>query len=93
VVDGEPVGYMASGPLGTDREGHGELVAVDERHHGKGFGRALHFGQYREYAARGALTQLGVMSFRNLANLRLHERLGFLTDEVRVWHHKWYGGG
>jgi GNAT superfamily N-acetyltransferase len=90
VVDGEPVGYMVSAPLGPDREGHGELVAVDERHRGNGFSRALHFGGYRDCAARGALTQRGAMSYRSVANIRLHEKLGFRTDEVHAWHHKWY---
>ena len=93
VVDGEPVGYLVCGPLGPDREGSGELVAIDERYRGKGFGRALSFAEYRDFAARGALTHRGVMSVRNLANIRLHEQLGFRTDEVQVWHHKWYGGG
>jgi len=32
-----------------------------------------------------------VLSHRNLDNVRLHEKLGFLTDEIQVWHHKWYG--
>ena len=66
-------------------------MAIHERYRGKGFGRALHFGQYRDYAARGALTQRGAISLRNLANIRLHERIGFVTDEVQVWHHKWFG--
>jgi GNAT superfamily N-acetyltransferase len=93
VVGGEPVGYMVAGPLGPEREGHGELVAVDERHRGKGFGRAIHFGEYRDYAARGALTQKATMSLRALASIRLHEQLGYRTDQFEAWHHKWYGGG
>jgi GNAT superfamily N-acetyltransferase len=90
VVDDEPVGYMCCGPLGPDREGHGELVAIDERFRGQGLGRALHFGEYRDYAARGALTQLAVISLRNVVNIRLHEQLEFLTDKVEVFFHKWY---
>jgi GNAT superfamily N-acetyltransferase len=93
VVDGEPVGYFVCSPLSPDREGHGELVAVHERHRGKGYGRALHFAEYRQFAARGALTQRATMSVRALANVRLHEQLGFRTDEIQFWHHKWYDGG
>ena len=93
VVEDEPVGYFVCGPLGPDREAHGELVAVHERHRGNGYGRALHFGEYRELAARGALTQRATMSIRALANIRLHEQLGFRTDEIQLWHHKWYDGG
>jgi len=92
VLDGNPVGYIVLTPLGPDLEGHGELVAIEERHRGKGLGRALSFAEWRAYAARGALIQRGVMSLRSIAIIRLHEQLGFVTDEVQVWHHKWYGG-
>ncbi len=93
VVAGEPVGYYVAAPLGADREGHGELTAIDERHHGKGYGRAISFGGYRHYAARGARVARAVLSHRNLASIRLHERIGYLTDEIQVWHHKWYETG
>jgi len=55
VLDGNPVGYIVLTPLGPDLEGHGELVAIEERHRGKGLGRALSFAEWRAYAARGAL--------------------------------------
>jgi GNAT superfamily N-acetyltransferase len=90
VMGDQPIGYMVSAPIGPDREGHGELVAIDERYRGKGYGKAMHFAWWRDQVALGALSQRGVFGFRNLANIRLHERLGFLTDEVVVWHHKWY---
>ena len=61
VVDDEPVGYIVCGPLGPDREGSGELVAIDERHRGKGYGHALSFAEYRDYAARGGLAHRGVI--------------------------------
>lgn len=90
VVASEPVGYYVAAPLGADREGHGELTAIDERHRGKGYGRAISFGGYRHYAARGARVARAVLSHRNLASIRLHERIGYLTDEIQVWHHKWF---
>ena len=91
VVAGEPVGYYVVAPLGPDREGYADLVAIDERHRRKGYGRAMFFGGYRHCAARGARVARAVLSHRNLDNVRLHEKLGFLTDEIQVWHHKWYG--
>jgi RimJ/RimL family protein N-acetyltransferase len=91
VVEGEPVGYLAGAPLDADGEANGELVAIEERHRGKGFGLALHFVYYRDLGERGARSQRAAMSLRNLANIRLHERLGYVTDTAEVWHHKWYG--
>src|SRR3954454_11119492 len=91
VVGGEPVGYDVLAPIGPDLEGRGELVAIDERHRGKGYGRAMSFGGYRECATRGARTHRGVYSVRNPVNIRLHQKIGFLVDEVEVWHHKWFG--
>jgi len=91
VVAGEPVGYYVVAPMGPDRDGYADLVAIDERHRRKGYGRAMYFGGYRHCAARGARVARAVLSHRNLANIRLHEKIGFLTDEIQVWHHKWYG--
>jgi GNAT superfamily N-acetyltransferase len=90
VADGEPVGYDVLAPIGPDLEGHGELVAIDERHRGKGYGRAMSFGGYRECASRGARTHRGVYSVRNRVNIRLHQKIGFFVEEVRVWHHRWF---
>jgi GNAT superfamily N-acetyltransferase len=90
VVDREPAGYMVFAPLGPDREGRGELGAVDEGRRGKGVGTALHVAMLRTLASRGATSHRGVLSARNVAVIRLHERLGFLTEKVEVWHHKWY---
>jgi GNAT superfamily N-acetyltransferase len=90
LVDGEPAGYHVLGPLGPDREGHGELVAIDERHRGMGVGQAMHVSTLRLLAARGAVTHRGVFSARNVASVRYHLQLGFLISRVDVWHHKWY---
>jgi ribosomal protein S18 acetylase RimI-like enzyme len=89
-VDREAAGYFVIAPLGPGREGHGELSAVEERHRGRGVGTALHVGMLRTLASRGAVSHRGVLSARNVAVIRLHERLGFLTEKVEVWHHKWY---
>jgi GNAT superfamily N-acetyltransferase len=92
VVDGEPVGFYLLAPIWPGAEGHGELVAIDERHRGKGYARAMYFRAYRYCAELGVRKQRGVYSHRNLTAIRLHEKIGFLIDEVEVWHHKWYGG-
>jgi GNAT superfamily N-acetyltransferase len=91
VVDEEPVGYIVFSRLIAGGEGHGELAAVDARHRGKRIGLALHVHMLRLLSGWGAVRHRGELSLRNLAVIRLHERLGFLTDKVEVWHHKWYG--
>jgi GNAT superfamily N-acetyltransferase len=98
VVDDEPVGYYAVAPISPDGEGHGELVAIDERHRGKGWGRAMYFGAYRRLSERGVRAQRGVHSHRSVAGIRLGERIGFILEDMQVWHHKWFdvrapGGG
>jgi hypothetical protein len=40
-----------------------------------------------------ALETWTILSARNVPSIRLHERVGFLTERVQVWHHKWYDGG
>jgi GNAT superfamily N-acetyltransferase len=90
LVDGEPAGYYVLGPLGPEREGRGELIAVDERHRRKGIGLALTVSTLRLVATRGALTSRSVTSARNIGEIRRIARLGYLADEVQVWHHKWY---
>jgi len=92
LVDGDPAGYHLLAPLGPERESEGELTAVDPRYHRKGIYRALHVSWFRLSAARGAVASTCPMSARNIASLRLHDQLGFLTEKVEVWHHKWFGG-
>jgi GNAT superfamily N-acetyltransferase len=91
LVEREPVGYMVFSKGGARGEGHGELGAVDERHRGKGISRALHISMLRLLAERGVTSHRCPLSARNLAVIRLHERLGFITEKVEVWHHKWFG--
>jgi GNAT superfamily N-acetyltransferase len=90
VVDGERAGYHVIAPLGPDRESNGELFAVDERHRGKGVALGLMASSLRWLAERGAARHRAVHAARNLGPIRYHERLGFLTDRVEVWHHKWF---
>lgn len=89
-VDGERAGYHVLAPLGPDRESNGELLAVDERHRGKGVALGLLASSLRWLAERGAVRHRAVHSPRNIGPVRYHERTGFLTDQVEVWHHKWF---
>jgi GNAT superfamily N-acetyltransferase len=92
-VDGERAGYHVISPIGPDRESYGELLAVDERHRGKGVAMGMLASSLRWLAEQGALRHRGVHSARNVGPVRYHERLGFLTDEVESWFHKWFDDG
>jgi GNAT superfamily N-acetyltransferase len=91
-LDGEPVGFQVVGPRGTDGARRLELVAVDPRVRGAGVGAALISGTMRRMRDEGAPEAWTILSARNLATVRLHEGLGFLTEKADVCHHKWYGG-
>lgn len=91
VVGGEPAGYHVLGPVGPDGVVGAELLAVEERHHGRGVAATLYVDSLRLLAARGAVTYRCPRSVRNVAMARLGERLGLMTESVTVVHHKWYG--
>jgi GNAT superfamily N-acetyltransferase len=90
-MDGEPVGYQIVGPREEDGTRRLELVAVDPRRRGAGVAAALLSGTMRVLRSEGAPRTWSILSARNIATVRLHERLGFLTEGAGVWHHKWYG--
>jgi GNAT superfamily N-acetyltransferase len=90
LLDGEHAGYHVHGPPRPDGAGYGELAAVDERHRGKGVAFALHVAALRFDADSGAIAHLGNHSVTNVAIIRVHERLGYLTEKADIWHHKWY---
>jgi GNAT superfamily N-acetyltransferase len=90
-MDGGPAGYQVVGPREEDGVRRLELVAVDPGRRGSGVGRALISETMRVLRSEGAPRTWAILSARNIATVRLHERLGFLTEEAGVWHHKWYG--
>jgi GNAT superfamily N-acetyltransferase len=92
-VDGAPAGYQVVGPAAPDGTRKLELLAVDPRHHRRGVGPALVLSAMRLNASQGASATGTILSAGNVPSIRLHERLGFVTEGVQVWHHKWYGGG
>jgi GNAT superfamily N-acetyltransferase len=90
-IDGEPAGYQVVGPREEDGTRRLELVAVDPARRGSGLGKALISETMRVLRSEGAPRTWAILSARNIASVRLHERLGFLTEEAGVWHHKWHG--
>ena len=92
-LDGVPAGYHVIGPAAPDGIRRLELLAVDPNRHGRGIGTALILSTMGALRGEGAEETWTILSPRNLPSIRLHERVGFLTERVQVWHHKWYDGG
>lgn len=92
-LDGKPAGYQVVGPPAADGTRRLELLAIDPHHRGRGIAPALVLSAMRLLESEGKAKTWTILSSRNVASIRLHERLGFLTDRIEVWHHKWYDGG
>jgi GNAT superfamily N-acetyltransferase len=92
-LEGVPAGYHVIGPAGPDGIRRLELLAVDPNRHGRGIGTALILSTMGALRSEGADETWTILSPRNVPSIRLHERVGFLTESVQVWHHKWYDGG
>jgi dTDP-4-amino-4,6-dideoxy-D-galactose acyltransferase len=67
-----------------------DLIAVAEGSRERGVGTALVKAAIDSAASEGIAV---VTQGRNVAALRLYESLGFLTDSVGSWYHKWYERG
>jgi ribosomal protein S18 acetylase RimI-like enzyme len=91
-IEGEPAGYQVVGPPAPDGTRRLELIAVDPRRQGRGIAPALVLSAMRLLESEGATETWTILSPRNVPSIRMHEKLGFLTEDVQVWHHKWYRG-
>ena len=92
-LEGKPAGYQVVGPPAPDGTRRLELLAIDPHHHRRGIAPALLLSAMRMLESEGRAETWTILSSRNVASIRVFERLGFLTDRIDVWHHKWYDGG
>lgn len=92
-LEGTPAGYQVVGPAAPDGIRRLELLAVDPNRHCRGIGAALILSAMGTLRSEGAGETWTILSARNVPSIRLHERVGFLTERVQAWHHKWYDGG
>ncbi len=88
--EGEIGGYQVIRPPAAGGLGILDLLAIDDRHRGGGLGRLLLSDSVAWLGSRGAPAVRTFLQARNVASARLHERVGFLTERVEVWHHRWY---
>jgi len=90
VSDDLPVGYVSCHLNKAERAGRIGLVGVGNSSQGHGVGQALIFTALAWLRQEGAKEITVVTQGRNCAAQRLYQRCGFLTQEVRLWYHKWY---
>jgi len=89
-ADGELLGYHVIRRPGPDRAGNGVLLAVDDRHRGRGVDLGLMNVAAGWSISLGAESVTATMQGRSAGVIRMHERLGYLTESVHVWHHRWF---
>jgi dTDP-4-amino-4,6-dideoxy-D-galactose acyltransferase len=86
---GRAAGYIICRLIG-DGQGQVPLVCVDAERRGQGLGRYLYTGGLRWFAHKGVDKIYYVTQARNIRAQRLIQQLGFLTDSVELWYHKWF---
>jgi RimJ/RimL family protein N-acetyltransferase len=88
-VDGRAAGFL-TGHLVGNRHVRGGLGGLDAEHRGRGLGLYLFDGFNRWFARQGVETVSHDTQARNVAAQRLFQKMGFLTQTVQVWYHKWF---
>ncbi|MBZ5627162.1 MAG: GNAT family N-acetyltransferase [Acidobacteriia bacterium] len=88
---GQPLGYVSCHLESPQSKGQIGLVGVAHEARGKGLGSSLVLAALDWFAAQRAKGIAVVTQGRNVAAQRLYQSLGFLTADLRLWYHKWYG--
>lgn len=85
---GWPAGYVTCHADGL--RGSIGLIAVEERSRGRGLGRELVAGAVEWMRRSGLETAAVVTQGRNASAQRTFQSVGFRTETVGLWFHKWY---
>ncbi|MEP7292232.1 MAG: GNAT family N-acetyltransferase [Chloroflexota bacterium] len=86
--NGQPVGYMTCTVQGET--GNLGLLGVDEQMQGQGIGTALINGSLAWLGSRGVMTVELATQGRNMRAQRAFQRLGFVSDHIELWYHRWF---
>jgi GNAT superfamily N-acetyltransferase len=92
-VDGGPGGYQVMRLPDEDGSGAMELLAIDEAQRRQGAAIWLLSEALRTLERAGASSVTTVIGARNVGSARVHQRLGFLTEQVGSFYHRWYPAG
>ncbi len=88
----EPVGYITCHLSEREPEfGSIGLVGISPKTQGSGLGGLLIQRGLDWYADRMVSRVEVVTQGRNIKAQRLYQRCGFLTSNVQLWYHKWFG--
>lgn len=88
---GRPAGFITCHLL-PERQGSVGLGCVDAAARGQGLGAHLYGAALDWFASRGVRRVSYVTQGRNVRAQRLIQRLGFRTESVRIWYHRWFDG-
>ncbi len=88
-IEGRPTGYVTA-LFGGPEAGEIGLIAVSPEAQGRGLGRLLVLQALEDLAARGAAHVSVVTQGRNVRAQRLYQRLGFSTEALGLWFHRWF---
>jgi ribosomal protein S18 acetylase RimI-like enzyme len=87
--DGQAAGYIACQRT-VEGDGQVSLLAVAPGAQRQGIGKALVAAGLRWCWDEGA-RRVGVVSQgRNIRALRLYEEMGFRTQRMQIWYHRWF---
>jgi ribosomal protein S18 acetylase RimI-like enzyme len=86
--EGSPLGYITGHRVG--QEGKIGLIAVAEEARGAGGAKQLVSTLCARYRAAGLTAMTVVTQGRNQGAQRLYQRMGFTTDVVGLWYHRWW---
>ena len=91
-AEGHAAGFITCHLLG-ERQGQCRLGGLEVNLRGRGLGMFLYDGALRWFARQEVETVIYVTQARNVAAQRLFQKLGFLTQSVQIWYHKWFTVG
>lgn len=87
---GEPAGYITCHRDAASRTGRIGLVAVGEKHQGRGVGRRLIAGALRWFLDAAVVEVDVATQARNIRAQRLYQSSGFKSQSSSLWFHKWF---
>lgn len=87
---GAPFGFVTCLRSAEAAPGRIGLLGVAADRQGQGVGRALVSGAIDWFRRSGSARVEVATQGRNADAQRSYQRCGFVTDQVRIWYHKWY---